>query len=1032
MSTGQYDEVVKITWDVKDAEDAISRLIAKVDQLDTKAGTAGLAAGRRFSEGFRSGLQGAFNAVDELSARLDAVLSRQRTASSAPPPPAPQAYYNEYGEQVSQKPVYRYNAADAAFRLGPRDYYGQRYDEYGQPRFPNPIMGGSGIFEPGTDRWRNERGVFFRPEDFRSVIPTFSGPGITYGLGGGPPPIGSYGWPMGGFALGGFLGPGGVAGMLPPPGGIPIGGGWTVHGTGTSYGGWGGMGGGPPGTIPGSWAAGSSWAGPLGPAPTARFFDDPGTTSRVNQSQFMRHAGWIAQTIVIGTAFATAAKAAHDFGEELVRLDSVSQRLNFINGTTREGTVAQFLSAAEMGITPEQAAPGLITAAQYGLAGRDVSRAQQLAAVFGPEQFNNILTEIYQTEQRANAAGVEHLNIMSYIATAYQTGSGTLEDYFDSLQMGVELTQALGLSAEQAGLAVLKVSQGLEGTPSDAASLLQIIRRRISTQATVREGLAAEGITGPDMPSYFRQISEMAATGDPAQFERVLQLIVGGQNVTTRLANMRTALVELYEVMGAPPDMSSWQQLFAGFSDTTQFKINQLTASWKEFLLAVGDSFPGQIGVSMVNDRLGSTAEGLRSAGVILGGIPELMFSGASTRFAYANQLRSGIQNQFSERGVPTALADIILNQGFWYGVIADAINDTLGANARQPDTGRQGTVVTMPNGGRITSFGPPLPVEGFANLPQGVDFMTFYRTALEIQKTLSAIPGYQPNLETTAVLDRGRRLGDDDDRYRVIRLDAKAIQDAIDKVAKEIETTGRRRVRQVKPDFMDTFGGFDTFPEGLDWNAFVSGVRDNEQKLRTQVPGYKLDQKQIAFWDESGEFYRMLTADSEAIRRELAEQTKLMNQQITGVFNVPTGGEALVAFAALQAGFVPSDRLNGQSGGAAGPGRGSPGANNALLPTDYRRITGAGRPGPGNLLGDDDLPEDARRVNQTKATPNARPVAQPKPVGAVQVNNAITIRNQVILNGRIIVNQLLREFQRELRSAAQVSGAGGRVNLGV
>ena len=1164
-SGGSYTEVVKIVWDVKDAEEAIDKLLGKINQLDSQSQNAGQSAGRKFSAGFRAGMADAFAVLDAFQMRMDNLASRMRDMGSAPmpgasaPPPKPHYRASYEGGQWTTTPS---SPPPPSSRPPWEDPLRglSAYDEYGRPRFPGGIQGGSGImYDPRMGRWRGERGSFIAPPDTSWVQSAFFnnrppppppdfewnardymdaqnpvnqadvrafGEFVRTTWNGGVPPAAPIRTPEqlmaqfiaanrqrglipllgggggGGGGLGdGFGGPGPFRGMVPyGQTGVDQSYGWSqgfynwgmAQGTPIPNSPWvvlpqgalpPGPGGAPPGIQP--WRFQSQGQVPLPPSgpilgggaggggagggnlPPWVFANGPGGINfnaaatgqqnwggalpNMNLGRLGSHATWMSETLLIGSAFALAAKGASDFAEELVRLDTVAQRLNFIDGGTRTDVANQFLGLAGIGIAPANAGEGMVAAAQYGLSSQQNKTAQELASFFGQEEYANIVAELYQTQQRANSAGLQSVDVANYIATAYKTASGSLEEYFDSLQMGIELSDALGLSAEQAGLAVLKVSQGLEGSPNEAASLLQSIRRRLTGPGSgdVRAGLAREGITGPNLPDYYRQLGQVAASGDMEKLERVLSLVAGGINVSTRLSQLRTSLAELYEIMGDPPEMSSWDQLFGSFSDTTQFRINKLTASWRAFLAAFGDTGAAAGALDFIDSRLNDTANILNNFGFLFANMDEVasrIVRGQTNPAAAAGQAAKEI---FTDPNRDLVLDPLALMTEFARRMYQNML-------PRELPQGRQQFATNLAGDTGRTPPMQPRPVEGLDELPQGGSFAQFLRYATEIQNQLNQIPGYVSELTTVAIRDPGRSQRMDDDRYRIVTLDAKAIQDALDKVAKDIEAKGKEvRGKAGEKKGIDDFGGFDTFPEGLDWNRFVSGVRSNEQKLLAQVPGYQLDQKTIAFYDETGGFYRMLTADQEAIRRELAEQTKLMNQQITGVFNVPSGGEALVAFFALQQGFVPDEKRGGGGGtkplnidadGLKQAGASFDGATGKLSNAAVKFETavarfgtfltrlpsapeGKGLSGAGKDYGDI---EGLRPLAAGRDTPKIMP-GVPKGVGqGPVVNNVINLRNTVVLDGRVIVNQLLREFQKQLRSSMQVSSVSSRSNLGV
>jgi len=219
-------------------------------------------------------------------------------------------------------------------------------------------------------------------------------------------------------------------------------------------------------------------------------------------------------------------------------------------------------------------------------------------------------------------------------------------------------------------------------------------------------------------------------------------------------------------------------------------------------------------------------------------------------------------------------------------------------------------------------------------------------------------------------------------------------------------------------------FGGFGELPKETSWDEFVKRIRKFEGPVeeggivgggKTEgYSGYQLNQRTFAYYDQTLQQFRTLVADSNAIRYATEEQRKLM-QQITGVFNVPSGGEFMVSFYALQQGFVPADRLGGGglgAGGSAG-GRGRGSAGGSLF--DLHNQEGPAGRSSGTLRSKYETTDrmspisDQNDRHQTPAKIN---------LGGLVINNRVSL----IVDGKVVATML----NQQLSSQSYGSGVGG------
>jgi hypothetical protein len=654
-------------------------------------------------------------------------------------------------------------------------------------------------------------------------------------------------------------------------------------------------------------------------------------------NKLSRHMVWIAQGIAIWGALRISAEAVGAFVDQLLRLDAVQARVGFITGQDTRATVGQFQEAGQYGIAPAQAGEGMLTAGRLNLGRNQVNQAQQLALVFGADQYNNILQELFQVQARADAANVSNVNTLDYLATAYKNVDGNLESYFDALQYGIELHRFLGLTAEQAGLAIGEMANAIEADPNTVKTLLGRIKLQINN-ADVRDELSGLGITGPSVPDYFQQIAAGVAAGGP-NADAIINAMTTGLQGASQGAEFRTILDALNtELSKNTVALSEFNTLVDEIGNTGPAKIDRMKAAFANMLLTISDTGVVQTFFDYVLSRIVETTtflEGLSFAFNNLVPASENILSGQANPFEAFGQA-------LDETNRGRRSGDIQTNQQFWGEFIKNFYQNLLPpeSSSRRRGAGRDGP-----------DEGPPM--------PEGV----------------------------------GTGNG------------------------------GARRIRNYEDTKLQPpgFGGFQDLPAGVDWDRFLSDIAGFETKLQQEVPGYELDRKQVAFWDASVGYYRTATGDSEAIRRALDEQTDLL-KTITGIFNVPAGGEILVPFSALTAGFQP-DYLGGRSGGAVGPGD-RPGRGGREAP---EHLVGETRRVDSRQLPEDDLRGGERRlIGQKEGMDRKR---QPDPERQTQVVPALNIqlRNVVMLNGRIIQDEIAKMLRRAMSTtrSGTTGGAG-------
>lgn len=670
--------------------------------------------------------------------------------------------------------------------------------------------------------------------------------------------------------------------------------------------------------------------------------------------RFSRHLTWIAQGIAIWGALNLTSALVRDFTDELLRLESVQSRLSFITGQTAQQTGRQFDQAAGYGFTSAEAGQGLITAGQLDLSTQQRTQGLQLARVFGKDQLENIYQELYQTEQRANAAGIGQIETLDYMATAYANVSGTAETYFDSLQYGIELHRYLGLSAEQAAIAIGEMANALETDPSQVKNLLSRITLQID-KPEVRDELKNLGISGPTVPEYIQQIAQGVAGGGQRAEDIIGQMSFGLQGAQQK-TEFRVLFQSFSEYMtlvnSGQADLRSFGDLQSNIVDDGVTKIDRLKAAWSELMRTLGEDTPAL-------DFISGPLEGLTGQIERMGTLADA-FKRFGTQSPIENLRQAPDLYNFLTQEAANNPDQVLSGLGGWINIFADAVK----------------------------------------------------RFEISVRRTTGAKPGPVPEAEEELAL-YPKGMGPNMGSRRLRNID---------------------NLKNEPPDF----GGFDTFPKGMDWDQFVRRVGEFENQLQREVPEYDLNRQTMAFYDESAGYYRKITGDNEAIRRALEEQTDLL-KTITGVFNVPAGGEILVPFAALQAGFVPNYGGENEKGGAGKlDTSGFSAATGKFDLTTSRMSTITTKFGASvdrfsgaiaNIAGKEDreggkdlpgVPKGSNNTMHKRQLENDKTVATLPPI-------TIQLRNVIMLNSRILqdeISKMMRRAQTATRSGT-TGGAG-------
>jgi len=338
---------------------------------------------------------------------------------------------------------------------------------------------------------------------------------------------------------------------------------------------------------------------------------------------WIRHLFWIGQTILILGTLRIAYGFISEASQDVTALADASARLAAIQGgaaaAQRPGLLAGAVEAAAFGVAPREALAGGVLAARLDATPEMVRNAQQVSLVFGQAgdsgaSFDNVLRELVQTELRATAAGLEHVAVMDTVAAIYAETGLDIEQTFDAIQAGVALYQQLGVTAEQAALAIAEASTAAETAPEVTAGRLARLAFLFQQPERLRE-LRGFGVTAETpregIPQIAQIAQQLAVSGDIETAARFFQLITGGSLQARRdMQDMAVVLRAFNQALReSSVEAGGWQRLFGEVGNTIGTSLRILTTEAQAFIAVWSNTG----GVEQFFDTLGRGIEGLTS-----------------------------------------------------------------------------------------------------------------------------------------------------------------------------------------------------------------------------------------------------------------------------------------------------------------------------------------------------------------------------------------------------------------------------------
>lgn len=509
-------------------------------------------------------------------------------------------------------------------------------------------------------------------------------------------------------------------------------------------------------------------------------------------------------------AFRVGAQIVRSFADEYLRLSDVQARVGFINGQGVGASQAQFADAAQYGVSPAQAAPGILTAAQLGSPESDRQAAGQMALVFGANQYDNAIKELTQTRERAASVGLVEYHNLDLLATMYKSIPGDFESYNEAIKQGIQLHGQFGTSAEAMSLAIAKTSFLTETGPEQTSTLFQSLLSKLQEPATQKR-LKSFGIEAGTPEEMIRdinsQVQQLQGAGRGADIQKLMEAIQGGGiGGYSRVRQMTIAFDEIGKALdNVNPKLANWNDLVTSVSDSGVTKINMLKSSWDAFLLSLANT-PQVASLAMAAINSLNAVRLNLDIMSIPGGAKESWnnLNSQQKQDALSQYTASTGKDAVKDTPIPVWQQEINLAAGLvgqrpftgdvtnnpefmtWFrnqgtsptgGLIDHIIGGQggyRGSGSGMPGKGQLGTGINSPGwGAEPTAFG------GFETFPKGQNWDSFVSSVRKYETQIDKLPGYDLNQKQFQYYDESTGL------FRSLLADSNAIRFATDEQRK-------------------------------------------------------------------------------------------------------------------------------------------------------------------------------------------------------------------------------------------------------
>lgn len=190
----------------------------------------------------------------------------------------------------------------------------------------------------------------------------------------------------------------------------------------------------------------------------------------------LRTAGYFMRWLIVWQVFNTVRDAIRNLIEESMRLEEVSARVSFISDITMPEAqtyiLGQYAAAATYGISTAQTAQAVPGAAAYGVS---MEYAAPLSAMFGIAA----PTAVEQLQQAKYMTGMEQNQLLNLAATMYQYAPTRGSEMMDVVAQSGLMSQMIGLPTEQIAEALTMTGRTMGVSPLQATTAMQRLSMRV-------------------------------------------------------------------------------------------------------------------------------------------------------------------------------------------------------------------------------------------------------------------------------------------------------------------------------------------------------------------------------------------------------------------------------------------------------------------------------------------------------------------------------------------------------------------------
>lgn len=653
-------------------------------------------------------------------------------------------------------------------------------------------------------------------------------------------------------------------------------------------------------------------------------------TSSLFNNQLTRHAMWVVQGAAIAAVFAGIAAAVATAVQEYTKLSDVSARLGGMGAAGgKEGAVESLIGqygkygkAAAYGIDTNEAGQAALMEQRLKTTPEMQQQGRELSVVYGTKEYNNILTELYQTKRNLNAVGLQEYNVMDTLASIYNRVTGSAETAFDSVQASLQIYKQLGVSAEMAAVALARASVSMEATPEVTAMSIQRLIKNVGTDTT-KAGLEQYGIdTSQSASKTIQQIIPIMNTlrrdsGDSLEAEQrfvdFMNLVSNaGMQSAGQAQKMAQVLIGLGEMFAeADKPLDKMDKLVANVMDSATMKVEKLKASWQVLIATMVDTpvitIPIEFATNVAKEWTDEAAE-LKQFAQIPEEDKKKYGEEFKTYYTTSRLKREGwTDEQLNdpnnaraldfEKQLDYLLANDKYAREYNQYVLSKAFPST-GYRGMNPDTAAQNdrpdTSALQNQFADLTGMLNPTLIasQNLQTLPGGQSYLKLFQSLYAGQQSKLKAAGFQDQTsdQVTALTDPfGRVIPGSQAKY--------------DKEANRLAMAELERLQQYT--FVDSI-------KGVSGSMLQSQVEKERTKLE-QVDEYKTTRefnvKTFQYYDETTKTFREIRATQEEMNGATKSINEKMNQ-IKGTFNVPEGGTVMVAMQALMEGYTDKSRL--------------------------------------------------------------------------------------------------------------------------